>query len=121
LIGEPPMKQLLLVAITAAFGSSFAAQELSIMVSPDDITWLDAPPALPACAKVAIIQGDPKNEGPFTMRIKLPADYKVSPHFHPDTETVTVLSGAFHVAMGDTFDASKAKSLSAGSFAALPK
>jgi len=115
------MKQLLFVAITAAFGSSFAAQESPIMVSPADINWVDAPPSLPAGAKVAVIQGDPKAEGPFTMRVKLPADYKVSPHFHPDTETVTVLSGSFHVAMGDTFDASKAKSLAAGSFAALPK
>ena len=29
---------------------------------------------------------------------------------------MTVLSGAFHVSMGDTFDASKAKAMSAGSF-----
>jgi quercetin dioxygenase-like cupin family protein len=115
------MKQLLFVTIATAFGSSFTAQESPIMISPADITWVDAPPALPAGAKVAVIQGDPKSEGPFTMRVKLPADYKVSPHFHPDTETVTVVSGAFHVAMGDTFDASKAKSLVAGSFAALPK
>jgi len=114
------MKLAMILAGVAVFGS-FQAQESPIMVSPAEVHWVDAPPALPPGAKVAVIQGDPKVEGPFTMRIKLPADYKIAPHFHPDTETVTVLSGAFHVAMGDTFDASKAKSLSAGSFAALPK
>ena len=114
------MKTFTMLAVVAVFGS-FQAQESPILVSPADINWVDAPPALPAGAKVAVIQGDPKSEGAFTMRVKLPADYKIAPHFHPDTETVTVLSGAFHVSMGDTFDASKAKSLGAGSFAALPK
>ena len=115
------MKQVLILAVAAAFGSMRPAQESPIMISPADIKWVDAPPSLPAGAKAAVIQGDPKNEGPFTMRVKLPADYKVAPHFHPDTETVTVLSGEFNVAMGDAFDASKAKALGAGSFAAMPK
>lgn len=115
------MKHALILAVAAAFGSTLPAQESPILVTPADVKWVDAPPSLPAGAKVAVIQGDPKNEGPFTMRIKIPADYKVAPHFHPDTETVTVLSGAFHVAVGDAFDASKTKALGAGSFAAIPK
>jgi quercetin dioxygenase-like cupin family protein len=69
---------------------------------------------------MAVMQGDPKMAGPFTLRAKLPANYKVPPHFHPDTETVTVLSGTFNVAMGDSFDASKTKAMPAGSFIALP-
>jgi len=114
------MKALIAIAVGVAFGS-FQAQESPILVSPSDIEWKDAPPSLPPGAKAAVIHGDPSKEGSFTLRVKFPADYKVPPHWHPDTETVTVISGAFHVSMGDTFDASKAKSLVAGSFAALPK
>jgi quercetin dioxygenase-like cupin family protein len=114
------MKHLIAVVVVAAFGS-MQAQESPILVSPSDIQWKDGPPSLPPGAKAAVIQGDPSKEGPFTIRLKLPADYKIPPHFHPDTETVTVLSGTFNVSMGDTFDASKGKSLGAGSFAALPK
>ena len=114
------MKHLIAVAVVAAF-SSFQAQESPIIVTPGDVKWMDAPPSLPHGAKAVVLQGDPGKEGPFTLRLKMPADYKIGPHFHPDTETVTVLSGEFHVSMGDTFDASKAKSLEAGSFAAVPK
>jgi len=114
------MKHVLLVSIVAALGSASPVQEAPILLAPADIKWVDAPPALPPGSQVAIIQGDPKQAGPFTMRAKLPANYKVPPHFHPDTETVTVLSGTFNVSMGDTFDASKTKAMSAGSFVALP-
>ena len=30
-----------------------------------------------------VIEGDPKSSGSFTMRLKLPADYKLPPHWHP--------------------------------------
>jgi quercetin dioxygenase-like cupin family protein len=114
------MKSLIAISVVAAF-AAVQAQESPIIVTPADVKWADAPPSLPPGAKAAIIQGDPGKEGPFTLRLKMPADYKVGPHFHPDTETVTVLSGSFRVSMGDTFDASKAKSLEAGSFVAVPK
>lgn len=108
------MKTILLVTLLAL------VQDAPILVAPDDVKWSPAPPALPAGSSVSVVQGDPAKSGPFTMRAKLPANYKVPPHFHPDTETVTVLSGAFHVSMGDTFDASKCKAMPAGSFLALP-
>ncbi len=114
------MKALIAIAVVVAC-SSFQAQESPVIVTPGDVKWMDAPPSLPPGAKAAVIQGDPSKEGPFTLRLKMPGDYKVGPHFHPDTETVTVLSGTFNVSMGDTFDASKAKSLEAGSFVAVPK
>jgi hypothetical protein len=114
------MKSLMLVAVVAAFAAP-QAQESPVLVSPTDIEWKDAPPSLPHGAKAALIFGDPSKEGPFVIRLKMPADYKIAPHLHPDTETVTVISGSFNVSMGDTFDASKAKSMPAGSFIAVPK
>jgi quercetin dioxygenase-like cupin family protein len=112
------MKQMLIVSLLAVLAAP--AQESPVFVSPADLKWGDAPPALPAGSKVAPVFGDSTKEGPFTFRVKLPADYKVMPHFHPSTETVTVLSGTLHMSMGDTFDPSKAKAMAAGSFAALP-
>jgi hypothetical protein len=38
------------------------------------------------------------------LRLKLPACFKVAPHTHPNDENVTVISGTFHVGIGDTFD-----------------
>jgi hypothetical protein len=64
-------------------------------------------PALPAGAKIAVIEG-PMNEAvPFTVRLKLPADFKVPAHWHSAIEHVTVISGTFNVGMGDRLDPAK--------------
>lgn len=114
------MKQGLLVAIIFVLGSASPVQEAPILISPADVRWAEGPPSLPPGSKAVVLYGDMTKAGPFTLRAKLPADYKVPPHFHPDTETVTVLSGTFYVSMGDQFDASKAKAMPVGSFVALP-
>jgi quercetin dioxygenase-like cupin family protein len=114
------MKLAVLVAIGALLGSASPLQDAPVLISPDDVNWAEGPPSLPPGAKTALIFGDMTKPAPFTLRIKLPANYKVPPHFHPDTETVTVISGTFHASMGNTFDATKTKALSAGSFAAFP-
>jgi hypothetical protein len=113
------MKQMLLMAAAVVLAAASPTQDAPVLLTPDDVKWGEGPPSLPPGAKAAGIFGDPKKEGPFTIRVKLPANYKVPPHFHPDTESVTVLSGTFHVSMGDTFDASKGKAMPAGSFLAL--
>src|SRR5437762_8839436 len=96
------------------------AQDSPVLLSPDDVKWMDGPPSLPDGAKMAVMCGDPKLEGPWVLRAKFPAGYKVPPHTHPSLETVTVLTGTLHASMGDTFDASKAKAMSAGGFLMLP-
>ena len=50
------------------------------------------------------------------IRLKLPAGYRVPPHWHPSDELVTVLSGTLQVGMGDKFDAASMQTLTAGSF-----
>jgi hypothetical protein len=90
-----------------------------VMVVPDGLTWGEGPASLPQGAKIAVIEGDPSKEGPFTMRGKLPANYKIPPHSHPGIEHVTVISGAFYMGLGETFDESKATKLPAGGFAVM--
>lgn len=84
-----------------------------------ELKWVDAPPSLPG-AKIAVLEGDPKKKGPFTVRFKFPADFKAPPHWHPSTERVTVLSGAVYLGLGDTFDTAKGQALSAGSYGVVP-
>ena len=47
---------------------------------------------LPAGAKLAVVSGDPSKAGPFTIRVKMPADYAVPPHHHPADEMVRRVS-----------------------------
>jgi hypothetical protein len=91
-----------------------------VMVTPDAVVWGDAPPTLPAGAKMAVLSGNPGAPGPFTVRAKFPAGYKVMPHWHPTTENVTVISGTFSLGQGDSFDAKATHALPAGSFSVMP-
>jgi len=92
-----------------------------IMVTPKELRWKPGPPSLPPGAQMVVIEGDPAAAGKqFTFRLKVPAGYRIPPHFHPADEHVTIVSGEFLMGMGETFDESKARPLSAGSFAVMP-
>jgi quercetin dioxygenase-like cupin family protein len=54
------------------------------------------------------------------VRLKMPAGYKIAPHWHPTDEHVTVLAGTFSLGMGDTFDKAAMKDLPAGGYVLLP-
>lgn len=82
--------------------------------------WAAGPASLPAGAQAIVLEGDPTKAELFTVRLRFPNDYRIPPHFHSAWEHITVISGIFHVGMGDTFDPSRFTELRAGSFAALP-
>jgi hypothetical protein len=84
------------------------------MVDPGKIKWGDPPPMLPKGSKLAVLRGDPGKAGPFVIRAKLPANYKVAPHTHTQAENITVLSGALYLGFGDKMDIAKAHALQAG-------
>jgi anti-sigma factor ChrR (cupin superfamily) len=88
------------------------------MLTPDAIQWKDAP-GLPPGTKIAVIEGPMNEAGPFTMRIKLPANSKTAAHWHPGIEHVTVLAGTFSIGLGDKLDESKVTPLPAGSIAIM--
>jgi quercetin dioxygenase-like cupin family protein len=90
------------------------------IVTPQDMKWSAAPAVLPKGAEMVLLYGDPSKEGPFSLRLRFPANYHVPPHTHPVDEIVTVLSGTFKLGMGETADESKAKALPAGSFFGFP-
>ena len=87
-----------------------------VFATPDTLKWGPAPPAYPKGAEFAIIAGNPGQEGPFVLRIRAPAGYKVPPHIHPADENVTVISGAATFGMGDKMDAAKETVLKPGGY-----
>lgn len=87
---------------------------------PTTIEWKAGPAALPAGAKMAVLEGDPTKEGPFVVRFQFPDGYHVPPHTHPKTERVTVISGALYLATGEALDRGSTKKLPAGSFGYWP-
>ncbi|MGH8197712.1 MAG: cupin domain-containing protein [Steroidobacteraceae bacterium] len=84
-----------------------------------ELPWKDAA-SLPLGAKIAVLEGDPSKDGPFLMRIRLPDGFHIPPHTHPKTERVTILSGTFHVAMGEQLERSAARALPTGSYGFWP-
>ena len=88
-------------------------------IAPDAVTWTDAPPIFTKGSKLAVLYGDPSKPGLYIVRFKVPANYKIMPHWHPTDENVTVLSGSFAIGMGDKMD-TKTKPMGPGTFFSMP-
>jgi hypothetical protein len=104
-----------LLAAVLLPATAFAASEMTV-VNADDLKWGDAPPSLPKGAKIAVLYGDPSKAGPFVLRLKAPAGYKIPPHWHSQAEALTVVSGTFYFGMGDKMDTNAAHLLKTGGF-----
>jgi anti-sigma factor ChrR (cupin superfamily) len=91
-----------------------------VVVTPDKIQWGPAPAVFQPGAQFAVLAGDPTKPGPFIVRLKVSDGYRIMPHWHPTAENVTVLSGEFHVGIGDKFDESSMQTLPAQSVAVVP-
>jgi len=88
--------------------------------TPDTIAWGPPPPFIAPGAQLAVIEGNPgASSGDYTVRLKMPDGYRIAPHWHPQRENVTVISGNFKVGMGDIFEKDKMATFPAGSFAFL--
>ena len=96
------------------------ASSASAQVNPNDLKWGPAPAVFPKGAQMAVLSGDPAKAGLFTIRLKMPANYKIAAHHHPTDELVTVISGRLSLGMGDKLDAAKGASLAPGGFALAP-
>ena len=78
------------------------------------------PVVLPKGGELAGLSGDAEKSGPFIVRLKMPADYKIPAHKHPHTERITVISGEFYFGTGDKLDEKGASKLGPGGFVELP-
>ena len=110
------LTSILVMAIVAA-GVSQQKQAEHGIFPPDSVEWQAGPPSLAPGAKFAVLEGDPSKEGLFTMHLRFPDGFQIKPHWHPAVEHITVVSGTFHLGMGDAFDTAKTKALPVGAFA----
>jgi hypothetical protein len=113
-----PTKTLLFIALAAFAAASWAQHDAHTMMTPADLKWTDVG-SLPPGAKLAVIEGSMSQAAPFTVRLSFPGNYRIPPHFHPAVERVTVLSGTFHMGVGEAFDQSKTQALTAGGIAIM--
>lgn len=81
--------------------------------------WGPAPPSLPGGAQATILSGDPGKPGSFTIRLKMPAGYRVPRHWHSHDEALTLIEGDFDMSSGPTTSA-HSESLAPGDFINMP-
>ena len=91
---------------TVALALSFAVAALAqgtapVALTADKMKWSSQGGlALPGLEQVSLV-GDPSKPGPYTIRLKFPAGYKLAPHTHPDPREVTILSGTWYTGYGE--------------------
>ena len=108
----------LIVGACLAATMAWAQHGSHKVVTPNDLKWEDLA-AFPG-AKIAVIEGKMNEAGPITARIKLPANYKIPPHYHPVLERVTVISGTINIGMSDKFDPQKTTAMGPGTVLIMP-
>lgn len=91
-----------------------------VMENLSTAKWGAAPPMLPAGAQIAVLAGDPTKAGPYTVRLKFPANYDIPAHSHPTDENVVVVSGALFTGVGTKLDKKAGPGLGVGGFALMP-
>lgn len=88
-------------------------------ILPEEIEW-KAFAAFPPSARLAVVVGEPLQDGPYTIRVKVPRGVKLMPHKHPEDRVYTVISGIFYIGLGDQFDAEKLVGYPPGAVIILP-
>ena len=119
------MRRLLIavaVVLVPVAGAALAQQSKSahVAVNIADLKWGDPPPVFEKGAAFTVVSGDPGKPGIFVARLRMPAGYKINPHWHPTDEHVTVLAGTFALGMGEKFDAAALQDLPTGGYGKLP-
>jgi quercetin dioxygenase-like cupin family protein len=85
----------------------------------EDVDWKPFP-AFPPSVRLAVVVGQPSEPGHYTIRVKVPHGVKLMPHMHPEDRVYTVISGVFHIGLGDEFDANKLAAYPPGAVVILP-
>jgi quercetin dioxygenase-like cupin family protein len=88
-------------------------------IVPEEIDWKPFA-AFPPSVRLAVLVGQPSQEGPYVIRVKVPRGVKLMPHKHPEDRTYTVISGVFYIGLGDQFDAGKLEAYPPGAVIVLP-
>lgn len=86
-----------------------------LAADPDNVKW-ERNKSVPWGMRTVMLYGDPTKPGPYVFRAKMPSGYKLPPHRHADTRTVTVLKGTYWTGVGEEYDAMKMIELEPGAY-----
>ena len=101
--------------VVPADGSRVELRPTNVLIWGD----LNTPGFAPG-ATMAVVHGDPGAHRDYIIRLRFPAGYRFPVHWHPNSEHLTVLSGTFLLAMGNSADESKLRAYGPGDFIYAP-
>lgn len=97
---EPPAP----APASADIEAPFEPGSVQKLFHAETVPWAPCPDALGLPCEMAVLEGDPRSDKLFTIRLRTTEPFVVPPHHHPGNERVTVLDGALHVGFGDVLD-----------------
>ena len=107
----------------AAYGAPLPSPQLRL--TPSEVDSMQAHDSGAGTSGVAgirttVMAGDPTKDGPYTIRLRVPANTKIQAHTHRDDRTAIVISGVWYFGYGPVAGEAKEKALPAGSFYTEP-
>lgn len=114
------MRQLRLVGLLVlVLPVSYAAVDENgfVRLAPDEIEFAADNPGGP---EIAILAGNPEEEGFYMIRARFAPGVFSSPHYHSTDRHVTVIKGTWYTGTDASFDRDKTVALSPGSYMMHP-
>lgn len=119
-----PLHRLLVPCLALAAGCaaplpdahSFQPGERQIVHRAASMPYGPGPAAVPFDCEMAVLEGSPKTEGLFTIRLRTQEPWTMPPHSHPRAERVTVLAGTIHVGFGAVLVKGRGETFTAGDY-----
>jgi quercetin dioxygenase-like cupin family protein len=113
----------LALLFTVAYAAPLPFPQLRL--TPSEVDSMQAHDAGAGTSGVAgirttVISGNPTRDGPYTIRLRVPANTKIQAHTHRDDRTAIVISGVWYFGYGPAASAAAEKALPAGSFYTEP-
>lgn len=117
---EFDVKKIFLLLLPALFVMNISAQTIldnkSIQLNEKDLKWMSGMQG----ALITVLEGDPNSDSLYTIRLKIPANYIVKPHWHTSNERVTILSGSVYVGFGNRVDKNNSVKFTVGGYYVNP-
>ncbi len=103
---------LTVLALTGAARAEPPDPKALAYILPDKLEWKGDPKFGPQTVN---LWGDPTKPGPYAILVKWPPHQMSRPHTHPFDRHVVVVSGAWWVGTGKTYDPDRTTPMPAGS------
>lgn len=106
-----------LIAGAAKALPTAATQPSPVVKHAEELEWIERDTGV----RVALLYGDPSENGTFVLRLRYPPGYEKAPHYHAGDAFVTVLSGSYYRGYGPRVVRREAHRLRAGTFSVNPQ